>query len=160
MYADLGPGQTIDFDPPSPNGVDLLYSHEYVALRLKQMGTNLYTYAGNNPVNYVDPSGLNPLPGHGKFCGPRTAGAGVPGIDCIDKACKRHDKCIGTFSLCLLTPFKITKCDYKLSTEAYYCAAFGCKTVLCQYWAMNIAIEMGHPLWGTIPFRRSFFPWT
>ena len=72
MYADLGPGRMLDLDPPSPNGVDLLYSHEYVANRMRgQLSrpptlaerTSLYSYVTNNSVNYVDPSGLK------KVCG-------------------------------------------------------------------------------------------
>lgn len=72
MYADLGPGQTIELDKPSPIGSDLLYSHEYVADRMRGRmrrpttlaeRTNLYAYVTNNPTKYVDPSGLE------KVCG-------------------------------------------------------------------------------------------
>ena len=61
MYADLGPSQMVDLDPPSPNGVDVLYSHEYVAERMREK--NLYGYVGNNPVIYVDPHGLERIVG-------------------------------------------------------------------------------------------------
>ncbi|MCD4726504.1 MAG: hypothetical protein K8R46_02505 [Pirellulales bacterium] len=56
MYANLGPGHTIELDPPSPNGVDLLYSHEYVAERMRER--NFYGYCDNNPMNKIDPTGL------------------------------------------------------------------------------------------------------
>jgi hypothetical protein len=45
----------VSFAKPSPNGVDVLYSDEYVAQRMQ---TNPYVYANNNPLKYVDPSGL------------------------------------------------------------------------------------------------------
>lgn len=76
MYADLGLGQMIDLEPPSANGVDLLYSHEYVARRIRGRRpppsspaerTNLYAYVTNNPVNRVDPWGLQAEPGSGGF---------------------------------------------------------------------------------------------
>lgn len=56
MYANLGPGQIAERDPPSPNGVDVLYSHEYVAERMRER--NLYGYVGNSPMSATDPSGL------------------------------------------------------------------------------------------------------
>ena len=52
MYANLGPGQIAERDPPSPNGVDVLYSHEYVAERMRER--NLHGYVRNNPLIHTD----------------------------------------------------------------------------------------------------------
>ena len=63
MYLDFGPGQEIEFDAPSPNGVDLLFSEEYVAMQFKrgrlmlQQLTNNYGYVAGSPANFVDPFG-------------------------------------------------------------------------------------------------------
>ena len=59
MYANLGPGQIAERDPPSPTGVDVLYSHEYVAERMRER--NLYGYCSNDPTNATDPLGLYTL---------------------------------------------------------------------------------------------------
>lgn len=58
MFYDGPPGLMVDLMKPSPNGVDLLYSDEYVAAKMARWNTNPYTYANNNPLKYVDPSGL------------------------------------------------------------------------------------------------------
>ncbi len=57
MYADLGPGLEIDLDPPSPGGVELLFSHAYVQ-RYARSTVNLLSYVQGNPLKYVDPLGL------------------------------------------------------------------------------------------------------
>ena len=49
----------VDLDPPSPNGVDVLYSHEYVAEQMRER--NLYGYIGNNPATDIDSREFNEL---------------------------------------------------------------------------------------------------
>jgi hypothetical protein len=52
MYADLGPGQTIELDEPSPTGVDLLYGHTYVFDRMR-------TRMRRSPCNRSQPEIVN-----------------------------------------------------------------------------------------------------
>jgi RHS repeat-associated protein len=60
--------------------------------------TNVFGYVLNNPVDFTDPSGLfvppnKPMPPnnwHGNWCGPGGSG---PATDCIDSACRAHDRC-------------------------------------------------------------------
>jgi hypothetical protein len=52
MYANLGPGHVAELDPPSSDGLDLLYSHEYVAARMRRGSTGRARHqeVGGKPV--------------------------------------------------------------------------------------------------------------
>jgi hypothetical protein len=64
MYANLGPGLEVDLAAPSSSGTEVLYSHEYVARRMRSRQRtrrrtyNLYEYVESSPVKYIDPLGL------------------------------------------------------------------------------------------------------
>lgn len=49
MFANLGPGQQVTLDATSPNGIDLAYSHEFIA-RAATASRNLYEYVDSNPI--------------------------------------------------------------------------------------------------------------
>jgi len=73
MYADLGPGQTIDLDRPSHDRMDLIYSHAYVAMQRRrdiEFDQNLYEYVDGRPSSNVDPYGLAPVSGIPTLIGP------------------------------------------------------------------------------------------
>lgn len=115
MYANLGTGQMIDLDTPSPNGVDLLYSHDYVANRLRSdmmssptlaERTNLFAYVTNNPINYVDPLGLK------KVCGWRVRV--YTGSWCVEE---------NVWQAALDAAAGVVNCWWQCEVRAHQCAA-------------------------------------
>jgi RHS repeat-associated protein len=104
--------------------------------------TNRLTYARSSPISLTDGTGLLPDPTgevvpcggkrgrdeHGNWCGKdlgggsRKGGGTLPPCDCIDRACKQHDLCLGT------NPSSATrnKCHCALCAASRACATSGC----------------------------------
>lgn len=68
MYYDGPPGMTLDLVGPSPDGVDLEWRHPFSEAApyrrvASRKPSHAYAYGANNPVRYVDPSGLKEVCG-------------------------------------------------------------------------------------------------
>jgi len=59
-------------------------------IMFKGGNTNLYGYTLNDPINFMDPAGLEPI--YGNYCG-RGNNPGTEPVDDLDRACKEHDDC-------------------------------------------------------------------
>ncbi len=72
---------------------------------------------------------VGPLPpdliGYGYYCGPTRSGPGIA-IDCIDRACQKHDNCLATWFE-FITPLRRWACDCQLLLAAANCLFNGCK---------------------------------
>jgi hypothetical protein len=137
MRYDGPSGMMLDLVGPSPNGVDLEWTHPYTSGRpyghtSRPFSSHPYTYAENNPVNVTDPSGLFVGWGYGNYCGwNRRAkcppGSGPKPIDAVDAACERHDCCVPSWKQC----WKWTFCSAQICSDIWDAYYFGC--------------EQGHP---------------
>jgi len=114
---------------------------------------NSYRYVRNSPSMFADPSGhddgyhfpwpppndpfpppiqppvkppnwtYNPITwGYGRYCGWGRRGPGLP-IDCLDAACAKHDKCLGTPRKVLTNYCRCTKeiCQSAMSAIRFCC---------------------------------------
>lgn len=88
-----------------------------------------YSYVENNPLVNSDPSGRITFGGaYGNCCGPlRRCNNSSSAIDCIDRACRTHDMCLGTWQQ-VLNPFTVYRCDMALARTAILCLRWGCST--------------------------------
>jgi RHS repeat-associated protein len=65
--------------------------------------------------------------GYGNFCGAfHTSRPSMFPIDCIDKACREHDLCLGPVSWKWCIPFRRRLCDDQLCRAAMACLLGGC----------------------------------
>lgn len=90
----------------------------------QQQILNLYQYAGSNPIDRLDPSGLLFGYSYGKYCGFNNRGPGVP-IDALDAACKKHDQCLGTVWQ-FINPINQGCCNAALCADAKKALQSGC----------------------------------
>jgi len=118
-------GITIDISPDSNNGVFRRY------------------HVGNQPVNKIDPFGLDDLSDldpagtltstlYGDYCGKGAKRPlNIPSDDCIDEACRQHDICYQNADIKIYPPFPALsgerkKCDRELCRAVYNCHGKDC----------------------------------
>lgn len=147
------PGQYFD----SETGLNYNYFRDYKKefgrylesdpIGMEEGRNHLYVFVANNTINNIDSQGLAIVlynkpslpPGyfviHGKYCGPGAKDPSLEskGIDCIDEACREHDKCFQKAGIkwYLYPPFparnKRKKCDEDLCWAVYNCPGSKCK---------------------------------
>jgi RHS repeat-associated protein len=92
---------------------------------------NLYRYVQSKPASAADTTGLQFGHSYGNCCGYGTSSPGIgpgkpnPGIDCIDKACCRHDWCLRDW-WCVVVPGRLKWCNANLCKDALACISSGC----------------------------------
>ena len=133
-YRDYNPiiGRYVETDPLYSGVVQMISSRLRVRAQLlkpeRQGDLSLYQYVADNPVNRIDPTGLN---WYGNWCGPGGSG---PEKDCYDSACAKHDHCYedcGVDWLSRWNPTRTTSCEWICDAELVKrwkdCALKSCK---------------------------------
>jgi RHS repeat-associated protein len=99
-------------------------------------GTDLFEYAWNNPIHFVDPIGLEATSNwYGNYCGPGGSG---PTKDGLDVACQRHDDCYGRLGLGGIKDAMSTgseckqNCDDRLCHEASDFRSYDVKSAIAR----------------------------
>ena len=101
-----------------------------------------YGYASLSPIIFSDSSGMQDsgkgevfpnfgrgipgFPNTGNYCGMNTSCTTSPPVDCIDKACQKHDACLQTKSW-----IGGVTCHCALFADALGCYGGGCRSLSC-----------------------------